>query len=195
MKFIAIKIILILSVVFLNHDLQAQVETYRPADDSYVLVKGTSTIHDWEMISENIVSEVRFKTNDDGKPEQLESVFLRLNKTTLKSDRSGLDRRAYEAMNATRHTEIIFRTNGSGRLEKNGGNYQIEAEGELTIAGNTRQVNVQATCINGDDNELVCSGSKKLKMTDFNINPPVMMLGALRTRDEVTISYRIVYTQ
>lgn len=195
MKTTALKMILIACCVFLLHALQAQVKTYTPADDSYVVVKGTSTIHDWEMKSENIMSEVRFKTNDDGQPEQLESVTFRLKTSTLQSDKSGLNRRAYEAMNANQYPDIIFHSNGNGGLEKEGDNYKIRSGGELTIAGNTHQINLKTTCINGDDKKLICSGSHNLKMTDFNIDPPVMMFGALRTDDEVTISYSIVYVQ
>lgn len=195
MKNITVKLILVFCGIWLTGDLQSQAQIFRPTGDSYIMVSGTSTIHDWEMISENISSEAKFSTNDEGQPEKLESVSFRLTKTTLKSDKSGLDRRAYEAMNAKRHPEIIFRTNGSGRLVKNDDKILIDSRGELTIAGNTRQVNVSATCINGDDKKLVCTGEQKLKMTDFNIDPPVMMLGALRTSDEITISYKIVYVQ
>ncbi len=189
------KIILVACIVLLTHGLQARTQIYKPTSDSYIMVKGSSTIHDWEMISETINSEARFKMNDDGQPEQLESVSFSLKKRTLQSDKSGLDRRAYDALNAGRYPEITFRTNGTGRFEKNGDNYQIISNGELTIAGNTRQINVRATCVNGDDKKLICSGSQKLKMTDYNIDPPVMMLGALRTGDEVTISYNIVYAR
>ena len=195
MKNIAVKLILVFCGIWLTGDLQSQTQIFRPTGDSYIMVSGTSTIHDWEMISENISSEAKFSTNDEGQPEKLESVSFRLTKTTLKSDKSGLDRRAYEAMNAKQHPEIIFRTNGSGMLVKNDDKILIDSRGELTIAGNTRQVNVSATCINGDDKKLVCTGEQKLKMTDFNIDPPVMMLGALRTSDEITISYKIVYVQ
>jgi hypothetical protein len=195
MKNIAVKLILVFCGIWLTGDLQSQTQIFRPTGDSYIMVSGTSTIHDWEMISENISSEAKFSTNDEGQPEKLESVSFRLTKTTLKSDKSGLDRRAYEAMNAKRHPEIIFRTNGSGMLVKNDDKILIDSRGELTIAGNTRQVNVSAICINGDDKKLVCTGEQKLKMTDFNIDPPVMMLGALRTSDEITISYKIVYVQ
>ncbi|MFO7922821.1 MAG: YceI family protein [Bacteroidales bacterium] len=188
-------LIIFICGIFLIYDLQAQVQTYRPAEDSYVRVTGTSTLHDWELVSEDISSELRFGTGDDGQPEKIESVSFTLNKKTLKSDKSGLDRRAYEALDANRHPEIVFHANGSGRLEKNGDKYQINSTGELTLAGTKREINVQATCINGEDKKLVCSGSQKLKMSDFDIDPPVMMLGALRTGDEVTVSYSIVFVQ
>ncbi len=163
------------------------------ATDIRVTVSGTSTLHDWEMETNDAESQVQFKLNEEGHPEHMESVTLRLNKTTLKSDKSGLDRRAYEALNARRHPEIIFTTNGSSNLTKNGDKYNINTTGDLTIAGVTRKVNVDAVCVNGDDNLLICSGNSELKMSDFNIDPPVMFLGTLRTGDEIKIEYRIVY--
>jgi len=185
----------ITSILLVSNATTAQTQSFRPGPGSYVTVTGTSTLHDWEMKSESVNSEVVFNINDSGGPESLESVMFRLSKKTLRSDKSGLERRAYDAMNANRHPEIVFRTNGSGSLQKRGDRYQVNSRGELTVAGVTRQVSVDAICINGDDERLVCSGSTRLKMSDFNIDPPVMMLGALRTGDEITISYNIIYVQ
>ncbi len=186
--------LIVIGLWLVNHA-HAQVRSYRPAAGSTITLTGTSTLHDWEMISESLKSEAVFNTSGEGSPESLESVIFRMNTNSLKSDKSGLDKRAYEALDAKRHPEIVFRTNGSGNLQKNGDKYHISSAGELTVAGVTRQVSVNAVCINGGDERLICSGSTLLKMSDFNIDPPVMMLGALRTGDEVTVTYRIVYTQ
>jgi polyisoprenoid-binding protein YceI len=175
--------------------LQASDQTFTHAPGSFVVVTGTSTLHDWEMKSENLNSEVVFNVNEEGSPESIESIMVSLTINSLKSDKSGLEKRAYDAMDAKRHPEIVFHTNGSGNLDKRGDKYLVNSRGELTVSGVTRQVNVSATCINGDDQKLVCSGSTKLKMSDFMIDPPVMMLGALRTGDEIIISYNIVYVQ
>jgi polyisoprenoid-binding protein YceI len=161
--------------------------------DISITVAGTSTLHDWEMQSDAAESEVHFSVDNNGQPEKLESIMFRLQKTTLKSDKSGLDRRAYDAMNANRHPEIIFRADGAGNLEQSGDKYEVSTKGELTVAGVTRKIEVNATCTNGNGNELICTGSQNLAMSDFNIDPPVMMLGTLRTGDEITINYRIVY--
>lgn len=190
-----LKFILIIAGLWLASDIVAQVLSYSPGPGSYITVTGTSTLHDWEMVSENIRSVAVFNTNGEGSPESVESVTFRLAANTLKSDKSGLDKRAYDALDVKRHPEIIFSTNGSGNLQKSGEKFQVNSTGELTVAGVTRQVNVNAVCINGDDERLVCSGTTRLKMSDFQIDPPVMMLGALRTGDEVTIKYNIVYTK
>ncbi len=165
------------------------------ATEVSVKVTGTSTMHDWEMQSDNAESEVQLSLNEEGQPEHMESVTLRLSKTSLKSERAGLDGRAHDAMKAEKHPEIVFITNGSGSLEKNGDGYIIATSGDLTIAGVTRQVSVKAYCVNGDESKLICTGSSELKMSDFNIDPPSMALGAFRTGDEITIQYRVAYTK
>ncbi len=188
-------LVLIKCFFFLSLENHAQQQTYSTSADSYITVTGTSTLHDWEMRSENLRGEAVFNKDNNGSPQTLESLTFRLGKTSLKSDKSQLDRRAYQALNSNRHPEIIFRTNGSNSVRKNGDGYSVNARGELTISGTTRRINVDANCINGDDNKLICSGSQKLKMSDFEVDPPVLMLGTLRTGDEITINYRIVYMQ
>ncbi len=181
--------------MFLIGRADAQVKTYSPNGESYIMVKGTSTLHDWEMISENVDGVIRLKMNGDGVPGNIDHLVLTMQKATLKSSQSGLDRRAYDALNAGRHPEITFRMDGPGMVRENGDSYIMSTEGYLTVAGETRKINVRATCVNGDGNRLICSGSRSLKMSDFDIDPPVMMFGALRTGDEVTVDYRLVYTE
>ncbi len=193
MKTIVIKLIFVLSGLLLINGLKAANETYRPAPGSYVIITGTSTLQSWEMRSENPGGEVVFSIDEEGNPESLQSAVFRLNKKSLESNRSGLKSKAYEAMDADRHPEIVFTGKGNSRLVENGDNYEITTPGELNIAGVTRQVTVSATCTNNDDTRLVCSGSQKLKMSDFKIDPPVMMFGALRAGDEVTVNYTIIY--
>ncbi len=193
MHTIAIKLILVFCSFLLVNELKADNETYRPAPGSYIVVKGTSTLQSWEMRSENPVSEVVFRIDEEGNPESLESVVFRLNKKSLESNSSGLNRKAYESLDADRYPEIVFTAEGNGNLVKQGNNYEVTTSGELNISGVTRRITVNATCSNNDEARLVCSGSQKLKMTDFNVDPPVVMFGALRAGDEITVNYTIIF--
>ena len=195
MKTKFLKFILVSCFILGIQDIQAQIQTYNASKDSYILVKGTSTLHDWEMKSENVISEVQFKMNEKGHLENLESLKFSINKTTLKSTQSALDKKAYDALKASKYPEIVFKMNGNSSVKPNGNNYDAILKGELIIAGITRQISLNATCTNGDDKKMICSGTQHLKMTDFKIEPPVMMLGALRTADEITIDYKMVYTR
>lgn len=189
--------LILINVAFINlvSIYETNAQSRFKTSDVTITIKGTSTLHDWEMESETADSELLFNNNEEGQPDDIENITFRMKKKTLKSDKSGLDKRAYNALNADRHPEIVFSSNGNGDLQKNGTEYRVNSTGDLTVAGVTRQVSIDAICINGDDTRLICSGTSKLKMSDFDIDPPVMMLGTLRTGDEIVIDYRIVYTK
>lgn len=185
--------IIILTVSGLIPDSFSQSIKYTSTGDSYVTVNGTSTLHDWELHSGTLSSEAVFSTGSGEDLESLDSVLFTLEKTTLESERSRLQRMAHEEMDAENHPEITFHSNGDGTVEANGDVYEVTANGDLTISGVTREVSVEATCTIGDE-ELVCTGAKDLNMTGFDIDPPTLLLGSIRTHDEVTVEFHIVYT-
>jgi polyisoprenoid-binding protein YceI len=160
---------------------------------STVTVSGTSNVHDWEMTTTNPTSFAEFKVLTDGKPEVLQALNFRLQKSTLKSDKSGLEKRALEALKADKNPEISFQSSSPAQVKQNGDKMIITTQGRLSIAGVTKVVDVSAECTNGNGDTLVCKGEKKLKMTDFNVTPPTMMLGALKVTDDITISYTMIY--
>lgn len=160
---------------------------------STVTVSGTSNVHDWKMTSTSALSVAEFKILPNGTPESIQSLSFKLQKKSLKSDKSGLDKRALEALKASQNPEISFQTTSSAEFRQNGEKLIVSSQGRLSIAGVTKVVDITAECTNGSGNTFVCTGEKKMKMTDFNVTPPTMMLGALKTADEITISYSIIY--
>jgi polyisoprenoid-binding protein YceI len=189
-------LLLIISLpLLLIPDAQAQSLTYTTTDNSHIIVSGTSTLHDWELRSSTLMSEAVFSTGNGETIESLESVMMILETSTLESDRSRLENLAHEEMDAGNHPEITFRSAGNGRIQRDGDAYRVTAPGDLTIAGVTRQVSVEATCINTADEMLVCTGTRDLLMTDFGIDPPTLMLGTIRTADEVTVEFRMEYSR
>ena len=165
---------------------------YTATDDSYVEIRGTSTLHDWQMRSETIESRVVFRGDNGQQPESFEFVEFELRKTTLEADQSRLRNMALDEMEADEHPHITFRSLQAGSLVANGDSYTVTTTGELTIAGVTRNVSVEAEC-NSKGELLVCSGSEQLLMTDFDMDPPRLFLGTLRTDDQVTVEFNIIY--
>ena len=43
--------------------------------------------------------------------------------------------------------------------------------------------------------KITFSGEKELKMTDFNVTPPTAMFGAIKSGDDITIKYDVVFTR
>jgi polyisoprenoid-binding protein YceI len=76
-------------------------------------------------------------------------------------------------------------------IEKKGDAYSIVAAGNLTIAGVSKPVEltVVAKVLPGGDLEF--SGSKTMRMTMFNVDPPTAMWGVVKAGDEITIAFTL----
>lgn len=162
-------------------------------EGSFVKVNGTSTLHDWEMVSSQMENEAEFKLDEEEHPLHLTSISFSLKTETLKSDNKKLDRNAYEALKSSEYPEIKFKSTSYEIIKKENNKHFMKIKGMLTIAGVTKEKTVEAKCENTGSGTHICSGETDLKMTDFNVEPPSFMFGAMKTGNEITISYKIIY--
>jgi polyisoprenoid-binding protein YceI len=110
----------------------------------------------------------------------------------LKSGESGMDSKAYGAMKAKDGGNIVFTASASAITPGSGNHFSVKSNGGLTIAGVAKSVVLTAACQVMPDGSVTCTGTEKLKMSDFGIKPPTYMLGALKTGDALTIDFTMV---
>jgi hypothetical protein len=67
--------------------------------------------------------------------------------------------------------------------------YVFEAKGTLGVAGVTNQVTMPVNVLPLGDKKLKISGTATLKMTDFKMEPPTALAGALKTGDAVKVGF------
>lgn len=67
----------------------------------------------------------------------------------------------------------------------------ISAQVMLYIAGQAKREYIENAYIEKNDQGLTLSGSHKVLMTDFKIDPPVKLFGTVRTEDAIEISFSI----
>jgi polyisoprenoid-binding protein YceI len=110
---------------------------------------------------------------------------------SLSSGTSSMDDNAYNALQADKYPTIRFVMKDVNITQTNTGSY-LNATGELTIAGTTRQVQVGA---NGklENGKVYFEGKKDLKLSAFNIEPPTAMFGTIKTGDAITVHYKICF--
>jgi hypothetical protein len=64
------------------------------------------------------------------------------------------------------------------------------------VAGTTRETDVSADVkYNAAEKSYTVTGTKKLKMTDYDVKPPSFMMGAVKTGDEISISFKTKFAQ
>ena len=154
-----------------------------------VTVKGTSTLHDWDMSASNGTTRATF-TVTDGNVTGISALTFTVAAESLKSDRSGLDKNAYKALNTSKQKNITF-TMTNGTVTSTGANtYQVRAKGNLNVAGTAKQTTIIATGrYNPADKSITVDGSTKFNMTEYKVTPPTVMMGTIKTGDAITVEY------
>jgi len=75
------------------------------------------------------------------------------------------------------------------RLSSNSESNEITATISLVLAGNKKEYTVGFKDIDTNPQQLCFSGTKNVKMSDFNIDPPKALMGLIKTRDDLSISF------
>jgi len=160
------------------------------AQTSDVVVSGTSTLHDWEMKSSKGQVDATISIAND--VVTFSGLSFDFPAESLKSGHSMMDNNTYKALATGKNPNISF-VLLSGNVTSVGANtYQLKGIGKLTIAGTTKQTDLEVTLkYNPADKSFTCTGTKKFKMTEYGVKPPSVMLGTIKTGDAISISYNL----
>jgi hypothetical protein len=190
----AIKGIAFTSILFsLNvfNTVNAQL-TYQTSGPIKIRIEGTSNIHDWEMNAEQGNSTAVFITDGKGTINGLATLSFTMPVESLKSEHTTMDKNAYKAMHSDKFNSLTFSVY-SASIKPSGNNYLVYSKGKLTINGVSRDVDVLAICTVNVDKTISVNGSYKLKMTSYNVTPPSIMLGAIKTGDDITVKFNLLF--
>jgi polyisoprenoid-binding protein YceI len=174
-----------------------------------VAIQGTSTVHDWEMKGPIIggfvdfPAGVNFDTNQAALPGLKDgllpaSVTARITVRSIKSEADHLpevmDRLMQEAMKETNYPRIEFHVSELKLQQPRtaGQPFVFDAKGDLAIAGVTNKVAFPVTIVPLGKDKIIISGTAKLKMTGFKIDPPApnFGLGLMKCGDEIKIVFQ-----
>jgi hypothetical protein len=187
----------IISVLFLGVALSLTVigQLKFGASNANVTIKGTSTMHDWEMVSKSGKCDATFIMNGE-KLTGISNLSFVLAAETLKIGTSGLDKNGYKALDTKKYPSISFTMTSGTITPIDATTYQFKGQGNLTISATTRLTDLVATLkYNPTDKSFTASGSKVIKMTDWKVDPPSFMFGTIKTGDQLTIGYNLKITK
>ncbi len=158
-------------------------------------VEGTSNIHDWDMKSEKGFCSAEFVFTPTGHLAGVSTLSFTVPAESLKSDSKGLDKNAYKALKTGSYGTISFSTNNAVIKPNGSGGFTLTTKGKLTVSGVTRDVDLVVNGVLNNDKSITYSGIYKLKMTDYKVDPPSIMFGAIKTGDAVTVKFDLTLRQ
>jgi len=108
----------------------------------------------------------------------------------LSSGDKALDKNMWKALKSSQFKEIRFRAESFQvrPQDAQGVQFGLAMKGALTVAGVSRPIvlDVRAAGVSGG---VRIVGSTTLRMTDYAVKPPVLMLGAIKTADLVVVKF------
>ncbi len=168
----------------------AQQDFILDSENSKLLVSGTSSAHDWEMEAQTFSCETTLELNED-KVTGIEAIDFSAEVEDLESGKRIMDNKAHDALIENRHPEIRYVVTSNDPVNISDGKASLT--GTLSIAGKSRKVEVTGDISATDNNTFSVRGEVSLKMTDFGIEPPTAMLGALKTGDEISVKFDFTF--
>ena len=190
-------LLLIVCIVALGGVINAQPAYKLSGEGQSMKMSGTSTMHKWAMQSStfNGDAQFKFKAGKANELASLQSLTFSLPVTSLKSGEKKLDKNAYKALKTEAHSNIMYKLTSATVSMKSRDNYLIKTHGDMSIAGVTKNIAMDVYCTVNADKSISCTGSNKIKMSDYEVTPPSFMAGAMKTGDAITLDFTVRYKQ
>ncbi len=181
------------SVLFVH----AQQEFRISPKESRMTINGTSSLHGWQCRVEQFSGQLK-ASMEGGKLKAIQSVIVAAQASSIRSVKEtgeyfdkNMDKNVYKALLAEQHPNITFTFNGPP-VSKAPGSPVLESTGTLRVAGVTREIKLTTKSVEGAGG-IVFEGKVPVKMSDYNVEPPTALFGTIRTGNEVTIDFRMVF--
>lgn len=185
--------LLTITLFFLSFTIvHQQFSNYKVNNDFTVKIKGTSNVHDWVSTVENLSGSASISFSENGDI-RIDECQVSIPVKSIKSSKGSImNKKTWKALKLRSNPNIEYRLTSFENVVKTGNNFTANVTGKLSIAGENQWINmnVNGKQLNNGGVEII--GSKELKMTDFNIDPPTALMGTMTTGNEITIEFRII---
>lgn len=152
---------------------------------SKVWVTGTSTVRSYRCETTRAEGTAQLSGTDLSSL-RVSGASVTIPVSTLDCANGTMNGHMRNALKMAENPSIRFRASD---VEVNGGTARMT--GELTIAGSTQPVSIDAT-VASEGGQLRVRGSKQLDMTNYGVRPPSLMMGTMKVRPAVTIGFDVV---
>lgn len=167
-------------------------------EETTMTVTGTSTLHDWTSEVNTVtgfveVGEKLIKKGKTKKGEIIPTVSITIPVKSIISPRGAtMDKKTYAALKSEENPDIKFSLKDSKIISVSDTAFQVNAVGDLSMAGVTKKVEFPVSGKFLSDGKMSFTGAYKLNMVEYNMEPPSAMFGQIETGEEVEIKFELI---
>lgn len=183
---------LIFSFLLISHFSIAQTFQIDENHLPKITVTGGSTLHDWEVIAGKVLdypSQIIVEENT------IKTFAFKVEVKSMDGGRgTSMNNKIYTALQSETSPYITYIQDKPAVLNFENSNsiFNLISVGKVEIAGKEKLVE---TAMTGTLNNglLTIKGSKALKMSNFDIEPPSAMFGQIQTKDDFIVHFEFQY--
>lgn len=155
---------------------------------STLLIKGESNINNFSCLYDNdeIKKTIPIKYTVEGDKIRFDKTVLLLNNTFFDCGGNGINRDLRKTLNTEDYPQIALTLN---EIEKTEDPSKINAEIAIKIAGISHNYRIPIEIIKNQN--LIVNGQLKIKLTDFNLNPPKKLFGIIAVDNKIEITFNL----
>lgn len=180
------KILLASSAILIPAALAATVLPLSFSTGSKVWVQGTSTARSWRCESTQVEGTVQAGGASLASVGEVSGARVTIPVSTLDCRNGTMNGHMRNALKAAQAPTLSFRAT---EVAVEGSTARLT--GELSIAGQTRPVTMNATVAEADGG-LRVTGTKQIVMTEWGVRPPSLMLGTMRVSPNATVGFDVL---
>src|SRR5581483_1046320 len=162
---------------------------YSVGANSVMNLTGTSAVGKWAMSAHAFTGLADFTLSANNEILSITRFSIQLPVYSLKSDSRETEKGAYKALKADTFQNIVFELTAARFKPSGSQQYIFLLRGNLTIAGVTRIAILRMSAVVHDDGTISCDGSLALSFSDFDIERPSFLLGAMKVSDRMVLDY------
>jgi polyisoprenoid-binding protein YceI len=159
--------------------------------ESRIWVKGSSTVRDYTCNAKTIAATIEAASAETAAlplDQLVSSAQVSVAVAGLECGNGTMNEHMRKALKANEYPQLEFALAGYQIVDA--GN--VTLKGDLTMAGRTLPIEISGTITELEGGLIRVAASKQLKMTEWAIKPPSLMLGTLKVHDPVTIGLDIL---
>lgn len=163
------------------------------APESRLWVDGTSTLRSFQCRATSFTADVETQAPEAVRAvlageQAVRTVDVRVPAAALDCGNGKMNDHMWKALKAKEHAVIEFRL-ASYETTRSADGITGRITGVLTLGGVQQTITMQGAATDGGDGSLRVVGSHELRMSEYGLEAPTLMLGTLKVADRVKVGF------
>ena len=171
----------------------------RPIDmqpESRLWIAGTSTVRSFQCQASTFEAKIESAPNGAvaavlAGEKAVSNVTLTVPVEQIDCKNGTMNEHMRKALKASQNPTVTFKVT-TYDLARANDVVDVTLNGTLTIGGVEKPVTINAQAKPGENGTLLVSGTREVRMTEFGLKPPTLMLGTMKVDERVKVGFDIV---